>query len=287
MFIKFTKDVEKEYLTEEERNIILKNFFTVKWQLETLSQDWYNKDEELWKESIEKSEKLPEYYFTRLPLYHLSKCPFCGTVLQHSFDPWGVNGLWWQHDENSVIYKKHKACEHFRLLKGAVNLNNNPPIGSNYSDSLIGPTKPYIIPRILRMESMIAVISSFQMTNGYIAYPIAYFSESKPPTGSLPASWTNIMREGYGHPDSPEYQEFNLTPWLEIGRIVWANQDDGDLILHHHPDKKCHYEGLAINGKEQRIFQAFHYQYTPIVDKDDALPSPETDKKNDEFNTIV
>jgi len=172
-------------------------------------------------------------YFGRLPRLTLSCCPFDGKPLVRTFDPYGLDGPWWRSDATP---DEIPSCPHFCILLGAVDLNGQPPHGGDF-DAHPGPDVPYVVPRLLEHEEMVAVISQLEMENGYIAYPIAYFARKRPPPEALTAGWartnfvytTQFSEEGWRIRNDP--WDFDLAPWLEAGKIRWCppGSDNGAL----------------------------------------------------------
>lgn len=199
---------------------------------------------------------LQKEYFERLPRIDLSRCPFCEAVMTHSFDPWGLDGLWWQ-SRRSMTVQEPKHCEHFRLLLGAVNLNGKPPHAGRYG-STPGPEVPYVIPRILNLPTMTAVVAAVPLACGYTAFPIAYFSQVRPPTGSLTQPWTKqqyAFQDDHGRPCwsiSTDPWDFNLEPWVRCGKLKWIEPDDPDRKIHQGGDGSA-FPYLNLPGRREQL----------------------------------
>ena len=174
---------------------------------------------------LKKVERTIDEYWGWIPMISLSRCPFCNAELRHPFDPVDLNGFWWM-DRTQRPCEEPETCGHFNLLLGAVNLNGLPPQGGPF-ECRPGPDVPYVIPRILEMTTMLAVISSIAMHCGYTAYPVAYYSQILPASGSLTQTWAqaeyyftlengttgwNVVFDSY---------DFDLRPWLQAGKIRW------------------------------------------------------------------
>src|SRR5882672_12196132 len=67
-------------------------------------------------------DSLLKTYFDRLPVFVMGRCPVCQKALEHSFDPWGVDGFWWQ-EKMTGPRSAPKGCEHFQVLTGALSLD--------------------------------------------------------------------------------------------------------------------------------------------------------------------
>jgi hypothetical protein len=56
-------------------------------------------------------------YFDKLPRMQLSRCPFTKQALVMAFDPWGVDGFWWQ-ETNLVKTSEPAPPESFAFCAG-------------------------------------------------------------------------------------------------------------------------------------------------------------------------
>ncbi len=204
--------------------------------------------------SEDKKQALRAYY-DALPTIAVSRCPHCGSVLSRRLDPWGLDGYWWQ-DKLRRETAEPPACDHFRVLTGAVNLGQIPPSGGT-EEAFPGPEVPYVVPRVLALPTMEAVVASFELGSGYRAFPIAYFSVEVPRPGTLTQSWA---RRSYGFRDSkgnPAFTydtspwDFDLRPWIEKRRLAWINPGDTALALLREPAASCPY--LALPGRRQPL----------------------------------
>jgi hypothetical protein len=170
-------------------------------------------------------------YLRRLPRPVLSCCPVCAMPVHRSFDPFGLDGLWWRSDAQP---DEPKPCPHFCLLLGAVDLAGTKPAPD--FDVHPGPGAPFVIPRILGMPDMVAVISEITLADGAKAYPIAYFAPKRPPIQALTASWartnfvyqTQLAVQAWRRADEPptgsppDIRDFDLAPWLARGQLRWC-----------------------------------------------------------------
>lgn len=174
-------------------------------------------------------------YAACLPLLTLGRCPFCGAANISPFDPWGFDGFWWIPRKGSGLARP-KHCEHFRVLRGAVDTRGKP-ITTGPLAAQLGPDVPYVIPRLLELPTMIAVVHSLEMVPGFLAYPISYFSEVSPPNGSLTQNWTE---QGYSfiHMSGrsvwtikTDPWDFELGPWINRGLVRWTIPANPDALL--------------------------------------------------------
>jgi hypothetical protein len=191
-------------------------------------------------------------YFSRLHYIPMSCCPYDNQPLIRSFDPFGFDGLWWN---SSATPEELPACKHFCVLLGAVNFQGQEPVGGDFK-ARPGPEVPYVIPALLEMPGMLAVISQVQMDKGYIAYPIAYFAETPPPPEQLVPGWGRTMHvyttpEGEsGWKGANDPWDFDLKPWLQMGKIRWCPPEDPST-LSSDPPEQCPY--VDLQGLQERV----------------------------------
>ena len=197
-----------------------------------------------------------------MPRLALAPCPHCGKPLFRTFDPFGLDGLWWRSDAHP---DEPPACPHFCLLQGAVNLRASRP--SPDFDVHPGPGAPYVIPRLLEQEGMLVVISQIAMLDGALAYPVVYFAARRPPAQTLAASWartnfvysTQLGVHGWRRADDPagaagyDAWDFALEPWLARGKIRWCDPDGDGTALSG--ATTCPFVGLPGAQRAQVIAQ--------------------------------
>jgi hypothetical protein len=197
---------------------------------------------------VNQRDELLNQYYAQLPPAVFGRCPFCNALLEQVFDPWGLDGFWWQETLTGKC-PKPSACEHFRVLTGALNLNGQPPLGGE-AESYPGPEVPYVIPKVLELPTMVAVVASLAMTNGYTAYPISYFSYDQPPTPALAHPWRMTSCNYKGPTGAPAFSyktdpwDFDLSTWVAKGKVKWIEPGDRQNILKSAPADKCPYVDL-------------------------------------------
>jgi hypothetical protein len=196
-------------------------------------------------------------YFDGLPRLPLSRCPICEELFHHSFDPWGLDGYWWQ-EASAKKTPEPNPCPHFGVLQGAVNLNGLDPLGGEREEALVGPAVPFVIPRVLEQRSVVAVISSHPMSNGFSAYPIVYFASRPLGPGAFTQSWT---RSSYNFPDGKggyawridtDPWDFELEPWIRAEKVFWIDPNDSLMRIRSDRDGPCPFVGLE--GIRERQF---------------------------------
>jgi hypothetical protein len=171
-----------------------------------------------------------EQYFRELPRLPMGPCPHCGKVLHRSFDPYGMDGLWWRSDAQP---EEPTPCPHFCVLLGAVELGEpRPPRFAVHP----GPGAPFVMPRLLAHSGMVAVVSALPLEDAEMAYPIAYFAPRRPPVQELTATWartnfvytTQLGEHAWRAADEPvgpgdPTWDFELAPWIARGQLRWCD----------------------------------------------------------------
>ena len=225
---------------------------------------------------LEKQQAFLDQYYQRLPIFTLSRCPVCNEPLTSTFDPWGLDGFWWQ-ESLSGRRPDPRGCSHFRVLTGALNLNDLPPRGGE-AEAYPGPEVPYVIPKVLELPTMVAVIHQVNMKNGYTAFPIAYFSAEKPASLLLANPWTRRScsyrtpdgRSGFAYKTDP--WDFELRPWLDQNKLRWLEPGDPECRL----SQRHHLEFPFADLKGRRLQQT-------IVDERVLTAPPPHGEKIDPF----
>jgi hypothetical protein len=188
-------------------------------------------------------------YADRLPRVAMSRCPLSGALLRRSFDPFGLDGPWWQLDR-TFSPDEPAAPPTFRVLLGALDLRGREPAEVT-EDVLPGPDAPFVVPRLLELPGMVAVVSRLTLATGDLAYPVAYFSSEEIPFASLHQFWTRP--ELWFKTDSGDdgwiarndAWDFDLPRWIEAGKLWWIEPGDERLVVHgHDAGRPCPYAGL-------------------------------------------
>lgn len=177
-------------------------------------------------------------YFDELPRVVVSACPHCGEPLRRAFDPWGLDGPWWgEHD--LCEYGEPSACEHFRVLLGALRVGQGDVPARTLMQSYPGPEVPFVVPRLLELPTMIAVVGELTMERGGPAYPIAYFSEQPIEGAELHQPWRRTMfwyqRDGHDAWSARnDVWDFELGPWVDRDLLRWVILRDDDPVPRVH-----------------------------------------------------
>jgi hypothetical protein len=194
-------------------------------------------------------------YFRSLPRLVMAPCPHCERPLYRSFDPFGLDGLWWRSDAQP---EEPTPCPHFCVLLGAVNLGDHLP--QLEFDVHPGPGAPFVMPRLMTNLGMTAVVSEIPLVDGAVAYPIAYFAPKRPPAQTLTASWartnyvytTQLGEHGWRRAEEPSSPtdgtwDFDLLPWLTSGELRWCDPGSDRTKLSDASAETCPF--LALPGR--------------------------------------
>jgi hypothetical protein len=224
--------------------------------------------------------QLENQYKAGVPIIPLSRCPYCQAVNYHSLDDYDLDGLWWKSvigfmddgaGESAVRPReRHRLCSHFWTLSGALTPGQSFTVAPMMVEP--GPDVPFVVTRLFQQYSKRAVVSSV-MVGEHTAYPIVYYSETKPATLKYPfAEWANnyavwvqengqinkLHRAAYGayhYVSEPPYQfcddDFELAPWIEEGHVFWIAPDDASLTLQQNLEA-CPY--LNLPGRRKRLY---------------------------------
>jgi hypothetical protein len=251
-------------MTKDERNKIISKFISTGNDYEKL-MDRGDYDEA--RKLRLKRRQLQTRYYDGLPRVTMSVCPFCDALLIRKFDPYGLDGMWW---DRYGIPNEPSPCSHFCVLRGAVHYNKNQPVGGHF-ESRPGPEVPYVLPRLLKMKGMILVISKIRMKNGYTAYPLTYFARRHPPEEKLTAEWKSQIFDyktktgDCGFVISNDIWDFELEPWLKKGVIRWCEPRSFNNKLSQASSDQCPYVNLP-GRREFIVVHGEHLWTKPLPD---------------------
>jgi|JI9StandDraft_1071089.scaffolds.fasta_scaffold44707_2 hypothetical protein len=208
-------------------------------------------------------ERIPFYHlrtqeFSRLiaapsPDVLVAICPYCARKIwaRIKHGVFTLNASFWvmEYDDGKTVTDDSK-CEHLFVMDGALNLNNQPIPEKISAFSFIrhkiymGAEVPFIKPRILDKEGVIAVIHSVSIAEKYIGFPVTYFSKNFISQSEFATGWA---REEYVARDQivssatfvgerREPQEYDLEKWIEQKKVLWLVEDKDDLLLNKETD---------------------------------------------------
>lgn len=189
------------------------------------------------REMYQQENRLLEEYAENVPFHAFSRCPFCQSVVEMPMDTLGLDGIWWWK-VCPVDFAELETCEHFQVFLGALDLHGRIP--HEITDAVgPGPGVPFVIARLLGIESVKAVLSSFQLETGDTAYIVTYFSEEPLDQADLHQEW---RREFYSLEDDDDEAvasetkldpwDYDIESWVEKGKLMWVHAGDESFELH-------------------------------------------------------
>lgn len=196
-------------------------------------------------------------YSDRLPRMRLSVCPYCEAPLKRAFDPFGLDGPWWFADV-LVPFEEPAACEHFRVLLGALHLGGRVPAETT-AEVRPGPEAPFVVPDLLDLAGMIAVVGRVELPTGDLAYPVAYFADQPTRPEDLHQPWCRTafwFQDGEGTTAwsvSNSLWDFDLKPHVDGGNLRWVLLDDPANRVLTAADGACPFLDLPGDREMQQL----------------------------------
>jgi hypothetical protein len=176
-------------------------------------------------------------YAENLPFLPISRCPICEQEFALAMDAVALDGPWWWH-ACYVPFPPPRACQHYQVFLGALDLHGRAPAEATLYGAMPGPGAPFVIERLLAMDGVRAVVSRVTMDTGDDGYPIVYFAEQAIPQGKLHQEWRKqfwVLRDAEGKALAEDHSkdpwDFELGPWLESGKLLWIEPGDEKLAL--------------------------------------------------------
>jgi len=188
-------------------------------------------DVPVWQERV----ALLQAYREGLPKLPLSRCPYTHFELMHTFDPFGLDGLWW--DSWNPARPRAERLYTCHALTGAVTLGTSVEDFPHVAKP--GPGVPYVFPALLADHRVTAVVSSFSCGR-HRAFCVAYFAANECDGLNWPNDWGADSRwcEGgstpggwYEAPEMDDAWDFELASYLERGKLFWIPPDYPQLTL--------------------------------------------------------
>jgi len=186
----------------------------------------------------------------------MSRCPYCQEPFNIAIDLEGIDGPWWWY-ACPVALPQHESCEHYQTFLGAMDLH-----GRQLSEVIegvnLGPAAPFVIARLLELDGVIAVLSSFQTASNDTGYLVSYFSESAIDQSELHQEWRkdsyplyNDAGENVAAESKFDPWDFDIERWIEQGKLLWI--EPGDESLQLCSSLPCPYTGLTGTRKKQVV----------------------------------
>lgn len=180
--------------------------------------------------------ELRRTYREQLPVRPVSRCPFTKVLYEHSIDPFGIDGPWWDF---------RAANRPFELMRGTVlaftgalrmasRVENTPFLVRP------GPGAPFVVPRMLKRDGVRAVIHSLPI-GAHTGFVITYFADPAPSNLEGFNDWgmdyyqfesdTDQVGWHQGSETAADH-DFELAPYLASGQLLWIAPGDEAMTLH-------------------------------------------------------
>jgi hypothetical protein len=187
-----------------------------------------------------------EYLDALVPV-PVSRCPYTGAILDWALDIGGLDGLWWDRDAPARRFERLLPC--LQAITGAVRLQAPLPVAPFVCAP--GPGLPWVCAAALAQAGMRAVLSSLTIGSQQ-AYLLAYFLEPGCSADVLIPDWgidhqrrlDDAGEEHWCAPQAPPEPDFELAPWIAVGKLLWIDAGDPQLRLRSSLSA-CPYLGLA------------------------------------------
>jgi hypothetical protein len=196
-------------------------------------------------------------YEEGLPRVEMTRCPYTSIVMRHTFDAFGLDGLWWNFESPArPLQERLYTCQ---SVTGAVALA--APLEEFPFLAKPGPGAPYVMPELFEREEVRAVVSSLRCGR-HTAYCVAYFAPDEvdgvrwPNDWGLGWRWSEGGKTASGWYDAgepePAEMDFDLRPYLESGKLLWIAPGDEAMALRRGASG-CPYVGLGGERRWQRV----------------------------------
>lgn len=175
-------------------------------------------------------EEVDVEYAALLPEVAVARCPYSGQAVTWPIDVVDLDGWFWDYD--NPIRRTPALPPTWLAMPGALRLNG--PVAPAPFLCRPGPAAPYVVPRILSADGVLAVISQLEI-GPHTGWPISYFGP-KPLGVKLENTWGACEYDVFDDdgiwlgwnaktPWPPEY-DFDLEPWLRSGKLLWIAPGD-------------------------------------------------------------
>lgn len=192
---------------------------------------------------FDRDKKMLAEYRSRLPVYLLARCPFCGTPVSEAVDTFSLNGFGWRDPNNGlgwsknmgVVRKEFNYCDHPKIISYFLNLEGIVP-DDLFPEKTIqsGPEVPSVMNVPMRAEGTAVVmhrlavgrLDDAQLQPRYSLYFLSYFASDQEAFAAAIKSWD--IHYGLAEYDDVDY---DLSAWAERKRLLWLKPDSPELPL--------------------------------------------------------
>lgn len=197
---------------------------------------------------------------SELPRVPMSRCPFCAAVAEQQFDPYGIDGYWWQQALAIRGSGSPPRCAHYFCFVGALALAR--PIEVLDFDVEPGPEVPYVVPSILEHPGMMMVISSTPVGR-HTGYPLFYYGDPVASGVEGPSDWGYHQWSAYEGGQRAGWSsrmllnsecDYDLAPWIARGKVQYILPGDETMTLRSTVEG-CPYLDLPGRRVHNRIYK--------------------------------
>jgi hypothetical protein len=229
------------------------NRYKLAWETARRAED--DGDTERQAQAATRMREAVERYVDAVPIVRLSRSPISGNTFETSLDVFGIDGLWWAYDHDYRPYVEPEPT--FFAWTGALQLAGPPPRWS--LKTMVGPAAPFVLPRLLEHSDVVAVVSSLSIGED-IGFVIVYYARPTPYDLVRVDDWGHAFYSFTRVDGSPGEQhvvqrsdekDFELRPWLEVGKLHWIAPGDLSLELRSGA-AECPY--LGLDGERGRQY---------------------------------
>lgn len=259
-------------LTRKERDVLIL-------AMDQMTMDMYGPGNEKrstkYLQSLKKKrDRLMHRYLTGLPILNIGRCPFCGKIATKSVDTFGLDSPWWD------LFGKDlppKACPHFLVMLGALNLHGQIPeeAAPELIDEIYpGPEVPFLVPRLMNLSGMQCILFSTRIIQDkYTVFFMTYFADPPAPPEQGHQPW---LRNQFTYTDAKgnffwntrnDVWDFEIKNWLSCQppRVGWIRPDDSEMKIVRSPLSACPYLNVQGRRKPLSIQQGKVYEL-PLPD---------------------
>ncbi|REE97158.1 hypothetical protein [Thermomonospora umbrina] len=192
--------------------------------------------------------RLRKRYIELLPRVRVARCPRTHRMVEWPIDVVDLNGWFWDHDAPARRAPRDLPPT-WLAMTGAMRLDG--PVASAPFTARPGPGVPFVVPRLLEQPDVRAVIAQIDV-GPHTGWPVTYFGplpgdrrlENLWGAGDFPIYDDEGEHLGYGENEPwPADYDFDLAPWLESGKLLWAAPGDHSFSLYGDP-ADCPFVGL-------------------------------------------
>lgn len=202
-----------------------------------------------WPELAAQLAALRREYARRVPRPIVSYDPVAGEPFRLGIDIYGLDGFWWELDGPDRLRDEPLPLTWY-AFHGAMRLKR--PYEDNPFTVKVGPTAPFVVPRLLQRPNVVAVISTVRIGLRHTGWLTVYFAPwPDPPPGLRINEWARNSYRFRIDPgpfswgeslDFPPEWDFDLRPWIGAGKVLWTPPDSPGAVARS--DIECPYLNL-------------------------------------------